>query len=189
MGVVAQISIIRMVSKTTTTMDKDYKNALASPQWQKKRLEIMQRDNFACRYCGNQERTLHIHHKSYEKGKKPWEYDNKNMITLCDKCHEYITDEKNSLYENFIFARNSIREFGFSDAILNAIFVHIVSFFEGLKVGEDDDKIATIIDDAVMCTQNYDDIKMLACLGIKHDDFVRSQYPMFLDDYCSTTRK
>lgn len=31
---------------------------------------------------------LHIHHKYYIKGKKPWEYDNEALVTLCADCHQ-----------------------------------------------------------------------------------------------------
>ena len=31
---------------------------------------------------------LNIHHKYYIKGKKPWEYDNDALITLCQDCHK-----------------------------------------------------------------------------------------------------
>lgn len=66
----------------------NYSDKLKSPKWQKKRLEILQRDNFTCCNCGDTERTLHVHHESYIKGKEPWDYPNKNFTTLCDMCHE-----------------------------------------------------------------------------------------------------
>lgn len=31
---------------------------------------------------------LHIHHNYYILGKKPWEYDDKALVTLCSKCHQ-----------------------------------------------------------------------------------------------------
>lgn len=71
----------------------DYNGLLKHPKWQRKRLEIMQRDNFTCIKCKDTETTLHIHHKSYEYNKKPWEYEDDNLITLCEDCHgliEYI---------------------------------------------------------------------------------------------------
>jgi 5-methylcytosine-specific restriction endonuclease McrA len=64
-----------------------YAEKLKDPRWQKKRLEIMQRDEFTCQKCGNKEQTLHIHHKTYEFGNDPWDYEDKNFITLCDYCH------------------------------------------------------------------------------------------------------
>jgi len=62
------------------------------PRWQKKRLEIMKRDNFKCRSCGNDEDTLNVHHAYYEKGKKPWEYSDNVLITWCEKCHKQRHD-------------------------------------------------------------------------------------------------
>lgn len=167
-------------------MKKEYLAALASPQWQKKRLEIMQRDNFTCQFCGCKDRTLHIHHKVYEKGKKPWEYEDKDLITLCDRCHEYITDEKNSLYENFTNTRDCFRKFGFSDSIFNAILCGFCSFFESIKEQEKHWNFVITkqeIHNAVMSTQNYDDVKTLVKLGIKEKELVNFNYPIFLEDY------
>lgn len=67
------------------------------PRWQKKRLEIMQRDAFTCVLCKDKETTLNIHHKKYINGKKPWEYEDDDLITLCEDCHaniEFFKKEK-----------------------------------------------------------------------------------------------
>lgn len=63
-----------------------YSEKLKSPKWQKKRLEILQRDNFKCLCCNNDEKTLHIHHLEYNNC-EPWEYENASLITLCEDCH------------------------------------------------------------------------------------------------------
>lgn len=51
-----------------------YSDKLKSPKWQKKRLEIMKRDKFACKLCGDTETQLHVHHKEYINGNDPWDY-------------------------------------------------------------------------------------------------------------------
>ena len=60
----------------------NYSEQLKSPMWQKKRLEILNRDNFTCQDCGDTESQLQVHHKSYVFGNKVWEYDNDNLVTL-----------------------------------------------------------------------------------------------------------
>lgn len=65
-----------------------YADLLKDPRWQKKRLEVMERDNFTCQSCGDTKSTLNVHHAYYEKGKKPWEYPDNTLITWCEKCHE-----------------------------------------------------------------------------------------------------
>ena len=57
--------------------------------WQKRRLEIMSRDEFMCRVCKSKV-MLSVHHLYYEKGKKLWEYDNEALVTVCDICHKKI---------------------------------------------------------------------------------------------------
>lgn len=69
-----------------------YSKKLLDPRWQKKRLEIMNRDNFSCTCCGNNESTLNIHHKSYKNN--PWEVDNDQLVTVCVLCHKIYEQAK-----------------------------------------------------------------------------------------------
>lgn len=71
-----------------------YSEKFKDPRWQKKRLEILNRDKFKCRKCGDEKSTLHIHHILYKYGNDPWDYSNKNLITLCKDCHSVISDIK-----------------------------------------------------------------------------------------------
>ena len=77
-----------------------YSEKLKDPRWQKKRLEILQRDNFTCLCCDNiTNETLNVHHLYYEKGVDPWNYDNHSLITLCDTCH-YVIHTIDKIVEN-----------------------------------------------------------------------------------------
>jgi hypothetical protein len=66
----------------------EYSQKLLDPRWQKKRLEILSRDEFECQICCETTKTLHVHHKIYFKGKEPWEITNEYLTTLCRDCHE-----------------------------------------------------------------------------------------------------
>ena len=68
-----------------------YRKLLRDPRWQKKRLEVFQRDNWACQNCGAQHRELQVHHLHYLSGHMPWEYDDAALLTLCVKCHKAET--------------------------------------------------------------------------------------------------
>lgn len=57
------------------------------PNWQKKRLEVMQAAGFACETCGDKDTTLNVHHKRYVKGRKVWEYAREELQCLCEPCH------------------------------------------------------------------------------------------------------
>jgi hypothetical protein len=69
-------------------MAKSYFEKLKDPRWQKKRLEIMQRAEFGCEWCGVKSETLHVHHGYYERGKEPWDYDYDTLHCLCEGCHD-----------------------------------------------------------------------------------------------------
>ena len=60
------------------------------PKWQKKRLEIMQRDGFKCQHCGEEDNTLVVHHRYYIKDRDIWDYDNTSLVTLCKSCHDEV---------------------------------------------------------------------------------------------------
>lgn len=64
-----------------------YSEKLRDPRWQKKRLEIMSRDDFKCVVCEHDEITLNVHHTFYRKGADPWDYPNSSLVTLCERCH------------------------------------------------------------------------------------------------------
>ena len=64
-----------------------YSDKLKDPRWQRKRLEIMDRDGWKCRNCGDEKSTLHVHHWFYDG--EPWEINSKFLSTLCEKCHEH----------------------------------------------------------------------------------------------------
>jgi len=70
---------------------KDYSELLKHPKWQKRRLEIFERDNFTCQKCGATEETLHIHHLKYLKNALPWESPSEDLITLCEICHSWVS--------------------------------------------------------------------------------------------------
>ncbi|MGC4244537.1 MAG: hypothetical protein QM686_20380 [Herbaspirillum sp.] len=65
----------------------NYADKLKDPRWQKKRLEVMQRDHFTCQDCGDKETTLNVHHLTYN-GSNPWDTDINQLVTLCESCHE-----------------------------------------------------------------------------------------------------
>lgn len=56
---------------------------------------MLDASSWACTYCGEHEKTLHVHHKQYFKGRMAWEYGDDELIVLCEDCHkeEHNLDE------------------------------------------------------------------------------------------------
>lgn len=63
-----------------------YRKLLRDSRWSQRRMEIMRRDNFRCRRCGAK-RNLNVHHRWYIYRRNPWEYPDRCLVTLCEKCH------------------------------------------------------------------------------------------------------
>lgn len=74
-------------SRQKTTERLPYAQQLRDPRWQRKRLEILSRDNWTCQVCGDTKTTLHVHHHMYNRGALPWEYTDDNFLTVCEPCH------------------------------------------------------------------------------------------------------
>lgn len=64
-----------------------YADKLKDPRWQRRRLEVFNRDSFTCQDCGNTKESLHVHHLGYTKG-EPWDTPGCLLRSLCWKCHE-----------------------------------------------------------------------------------------------------
>lgn len=88
-------------------MKSSYAESLRNPNWQKKRLQILDRDEWTCQHCFDSTSTLHVHHKYYTKGRKPWEYCDDALVTLCESCHDGETSELRDSHAKLIEAMSS----------------------------------------------------------------------------------
>jgi hypothetical protein len=74
-----------------------YSDQLKHPNWQRRRLEMLNGSGFSCSRCGNTESTLHVHHKRYVKGREVWEYGDDELAVLCESCHQDAHDNSDTL--------------------------------------------------------------------------------------------
>lgn len=108
-----------------------YSEKLQDPRWQKRRFDILLRDNWACVRCRNTKITLHVHHKEYVWGRDPWDYEDSNFETVCKVCHKKehnITDEVEyeRKYEHLIPIKND-------PEVIKSIDSQILSLMNSLK--------------------------------------------------------
>lgn len=106
----------------------EYAEKLKDPRWQKRRLEIMQRDEFSCVECGDSTATLHIHHERYSG--EPWDAPNNSLKTLCAACHS--EEECRKKFENLMALKNN----GVNQLVLEwmTALVPLISTHKGLKI-------------------------------------------------------
>lgn len=71
-----------------TKKQLSYADQLKHPNWQRKRLEMLEAAKWECTKCGDKETTLHVHHRKYVKGRMAWEYEARELAVLCENCHE-----------------------------------------------------------------------------------------------------
>ena len=75
-----------------------YSEHLERSEWKLKRLEILERDCFTCLRCKRSGVKLNVHHTEYLSGKKPWEYPDSMLVTLCYSCHSDHHLEKETVF-------------------------------------------------------------------------------------------
>lgn len=75
----------------------DIREQYRHPLWQKRRLEIMEKAEFECSFCGAREKTLNVHHKHYIKGRNVWDYSDDELECLCEECHAKIHGVRQAL--------------------------------------------------------------------------------------------
>jgi hypothetical protein len=74
----------------------DYQDQLKDSRWLAKRAMILNRDGRICQHCGSPHR-LHVHHKEYAGDfRPPWEYNDDELVTLCENCHENLHRSENA---------------------------------------------------------------------------------------------
>lgn len=88
-----------------------YSEKLKSPKWQKKRLEILNRDEFTCKLCGDSETQLHVHHLEYEYDKHPADISSEKLITYCEHCHELVETIKSYSTDFLVFKVLKLRHY------------------------------------------------------------------------------
>jgi hypothetical protein len=64
-----------------------YSEQLKHPNWQRRRLEMLAEAKWVCQGCEATEKTLHVHHRQYFKGRMAWEYADDELKVLCETCH------------------------------------------------------------------------------------------------------
>lgn len=87
-----------MDPKAITPKMSTYSEKLKDPRWQRRRLDILNRDNFTCKVCESTDNQLHVHHAYYVSGREPWEYPDWSLQTICAGCHKGKHDDETETF-------------------------------------------------------------------------------------------
>lgn len=100
-----------------------YQQQIKHPNWQKKRLEVLEANNFQCKNCEAKEQELHVHHPFYRRGAMIWEYETHELECLCHKCHKetHAIDERIKKRLSLLDSANKMQALGYIDSMYNAV--------------------------------------------------------------------
>lgn len=121
-----------------------YAEKLRKPAWQKRRLKVMERDNWTCQLCKSTERTLNVHHLKYTG--EPHEAPDEDLITYCELCHSLVEKLKPSVVtkiETFRIAEG----YGFVAKVPEGIYLgHMYTTELVIDVSIGNERIPIVID-------------------------------------------
>lgn len=107
-----------------------YAEQLKHPNWQRRRLEVLENADFSCENCGVKDKTLHVHHRRYLKGLMVWEYDDEDLACLCDGCHADLHDKKT-------LSTDLLAKYGHHDEVIGYIYGLVASYRHSAVLGVD----------------------------------------------------
>lgn len=102
-----------------------YKEKLLDVRWQKKRLEVLNRDKWTCQECHATSGTMHVHHLDYESNTEPWDYPDYYLQTLCSGCHKETEDDKGEFENNIL----KIIRLGLKDSFERSCFSSTINHY------------------------------------------------------------
>jgi hypothetical protein len=76
----------------------------------------MEASGFICSVCESAEKTLNVHHLYYISGREPWEYEDEELVCLCEECHKWL-HKKEAYFKQALneYKRSSVRYGNFDD--------------------------------------------------------------------------
>lgn len=129
-----------------------YAEQLKHPNWQRKRLEVMEAAGFECQDCGDGDTTLNVHHRRYVKGRMVWEYEPHELACLCEPCHRQ-QHERRELLDLMLLADDG-------SALFQAIGL-LGGFLDGRYDGD-------VSEEAERIGDPYFDLGVLASMVLGH---------------------
>lgn len=82
-----------------------YGAQLDDERWKAMARNIRHKSENVCSSCKQRGKKLHVHHITYEPGKKAWEYSEENFVCFCEECHGVA--HKASKYFNALISRQN----------------------------------------------------------------------------------
>lgn len=109
-----------------------YAQQLMHPNWQRRRLHMLEQAAWQCTSCYAEEVTLHVHHRQYFKGRMAWEYSDDELAVLCKNCHDIEHHDDEQLKRMLVLVPMGMAPVSCAVAVLAGYFGHDVEAVEAM---------------------------------------------------------
>lgn len=114
-----------------------YHEQIKHPLWQKKRLEVLELNNFTCSECSNETEELNVHHPFYKRGAMIWDYEAIELQCLCKTCHakNHIIDEEIKKSLSGLSSSQKMVVFGYINSMIGPFYQDDEDYMPGYVDG------------------------------------------------------
>lgn len=80
-------------------MNNDFFQSYQTAEWQRLKNKVLERDNYTCQICGENQGLMQVHHITYKRcGGKAYNAPMGDLITLCEDCHNHDDGDHKHFY-------------------------------------------------------------------------------------------
>ena len=110
-----------------------YHEQIKHPLWQKKRLEVLELNEFKCSECSNETEELNVHHPFYKRGAMIWDYEAEELQCLCKTCHakNHVVDEEIKKALSFLPSPAKMSALGYINAMIGPFIRDDENYMKG----------------------------------------------------------
>lgn len=172
---------------------KDFKKQYLTKKWYELSKRIKARDKNTCQMCGRHDKPVSVHHLVYHEERKVWEYNDDELICICDDCHKLLTDASAEMYEDYKRVKQQFREFGFSDFVFSGVICQLECLLSSValdgEIPSENDPTLQFLTNVVCASRDFNDLKVLERLGVDMSEYMRNLYPQLYKEYISKKPK
>lgn len=110
-SLIPEATIMKKIeSKHKESKEVSFNDSYCTAEWQRKKNKILERDNYTCQICGDNQGIMQVHHITYRhcngKAYNAWDSE---LITLCKDCHKHDDgDHKNFFDGNYYISQGRL---------------------------------------------------------------------------------
>jgi hypothetical protein len=134
--------MLRSIAEVFKGGGNEYAKLLDDPRWRLFTRKIRREDGNACQCCKRSDKVTQVHHLFYD-GRKPWEYERRELALLCEGCHKELHVQLQN-FRKFVFGKLTPRAM----QVINGSLLVGLEFCEPIEIAHAIEKAVKVCAEA-----------------------------------------